>query len=49
MNGARETFGRLVWAPDQKDGFKLCILRDIGRETMSVEPINGGSVVNVFY
>ncbi|VBB27468.1 unnamed protein product [Acanthocheilonema viteae] len=49
MNGPRETFGRLVWAPDPKDGFKLCVLRDIGSETMSVEPIDGGSVVSARY
>ncbi|CAG9541038.1 unnamed protein product [Cercopithifilaria johnstoni] len=49
MNGTRETFGRLVWVPDPKDGFKLCILRDIGSETMSAEPIDGGSVVSARY
>ncbi|VDO32722.1 unnamed protein product [Onchocerca flexuosa] len=49
MNGTRETFGRLVWAPDSKDGFKLCKLRDIGRETMSVEPIDDKLVISARY
>uniref|UniRef100_A0A1I7VVH8 Myosin motor domain-containing protein n=1 Tax=Loa loa TaxID=7209 RepID=A0A1I7VVH8_LOALO len=49
MDGHRRTFERLVWAPDPEDGFKLCKLRDIGRETMSVEPIDGGSVISARY
>ncbi|VDK61597.1 unnamed protein product [Onchocerca ochengi] len=49
MNGTRETFGRLVWAPDPKDGFRLCKLRDIGRETMSVELIDDGLVISARY
>lgn len=49
MSGARESFNRLVWAPDPKDGYKLCVLRDIGSETMSVEPIDGGLIVNIFH
>ncbi|VDK79508.1 unnamed protein product [Litomosoides sigmodontis] len=49
MSGARESFSRLVWAPDPKDGYKLCVLRDIGSETMSVEPIGGGSMVSARY
>uniref|UniRef100_A0A915Q5E8 Myosin motor domain-containing protein n=1 Tax=Setaria digitata TaxID=48799 RepID=A0A915Q5E8_9BILA len=49
MDGAGEAFGRLVWAPDPKDGFKICRLHDIGRETMSVEPVDGGSPVSARY
>ncbi|VDM06889.1 unnamed protein product [Wuchereria bancrofti] len=49
MNGPREAFERLVWTPDLRDGFKLCRLRDIGRETMSIEPIDGGSLVKSRY
>ncbi|EJW83337.1 hypothetical protein WUBG_05753 [Wuchereria bancrofti] len=49
MNGPREAFERLVWTPDLRDGFKLCRLRDIGRETMSIEPIDGGSLISARY
>uniref|UniRef100_A0A158Q8J4 Myosin motor domain-containing protein n=1 Tax=Elaeophora elaphi TaxID=1147741 RepID=A0A158Q8J4_9BILA len=49
MNGTEEAFGRLVWAPDPQDGFRLCILRDIGSEAVSVEPIYGGPVVSARY
>lgn len=46
MNRPREVFGQLVWAPDPKDGFRLCKICDIGSETMSVELIDGGLTVN---
>ncbi|KAM3721263.1 Unconventional myosin-VI [Dirofilaria immitis] len=49
MSGTREIFGRFVWASDPKDGFKLCKLRDIGRETVSVEPIDGGMTITTRY
>ncbi|MCP9260063.1 Unconventional myosin-VI [Dirofilaria immitis] len=49
MSETREIFGRFVWASDPKDGFKLCKLRDIGRETVSVEPIDGGMTITTRY
>ncbi|VDN02128.1 unnamed protein product [Thelazia callipaeda] len=49
MSTRGQVFGRLVWAPDLENGFILCKLRDIGTETMSVEPLHGGSIISAQY
>ncbi|VDN41461.1 unnamed protein product [Gongylonema pulchrum] len=49
MNTTREGFGKLVWVPDAKHGFKLCKLLDIGSETMTAEPVGGGTAVTARY
>ncbi|TKR93098.1 hypothetical protein L596_007621 [Steinernema carpocapsae] len=38
-------FGRVVWAPDEKEGFVLGRIVDLGVEDLSVEPLNGGGAV----
>uniref|UniRef100_A0A915AE15 Myosin motor domain-containing protein n=1 Tax=Parascaris univalens TaxID=6257 RepID=A0A915AE15_PARUN len=46
---SKEGFGRLVWVRDASKGFVLGRLRDIGSETMTVEPLDGNPHVVASY
>jgi myosin-6 len=41
--------GRKVWAPDVKEGFILGEIADFGADTLSVQPLDGGRVIEAPY
>ncbi|KHN83210.1 Unconventional myosin-VI [Toxocara canis] len=48
-NVSREGFGRLMWVRVASKGFVLGRLRDIGTETMTVEPLDGTAHIVAAY
>jgi myosin-6 len=41
--------GRKVWAPDVKEGFILGEICDFGTDTLSVQPLDGGKIIEAPY
>ena len=41
--------GRKVWAPDMNEGFQLGEICDFGTDTISVQPLSGGKIVEAAY
>lgn len=41
--------GKKVWAPDFKEGFQLGEICDFGTDTLSVQPMSGGDVIDAPY